>query len=223
MTTESVLYNHPNIESELIITSSFDKSKNPFSTDPSIHSGSSSYGHHHPPQSSNMYFHTNFGDTFFLKRFTTSSHRETFYVCLFIFFLAILYNILKSYQYYLSQKNATIETTCYPVAEKFSESGSSENGNHHQIKSWIKCLLSAHNFLDSLIHMIQVTIGYLLMLAIMTFNIWILTSVILGEGIGYFIFGWIRRSPGSDANQMGDDPCFFRQTCSGNLNEKESK
>ena len=168
-----------------------------------------------------MYFHTNFGDTFFIKPFTTSSHLETFYVCIIMFFLAIIYNSLKSYQYHLSQKRPSFETTCYPVAEKFSESDSADDGNHH-LKSWIKCLFSIYNLLDTLIHVLLVTIGYLLMLAIMSFNIWILAAVIFGEGIGYFTFGYVRRAPTADANQ-GDNSCFFLKTTSGNFNEKESK
>jgi copper transporter 1 len=38
--------------------------------------------------------------------------------------------------------------------------------------------------------MIQVFISYCLMLVFMTYNVWLCLSVILGAGIGYFLFGW---------------------------------
>lgn len=222
MTTESG-YNH--LQSEFFITSSFssvDNNNIAYNSDQEV---SSNIGHHHAHHSSSnsmMHLHTNFGDTFFIKSFTTSSHLETFYVCLFMFFLAIIYNSLKSYQYHLNQKRPSFdEETCYPVAEKFSESDSAGGKNHH-LKSWIKCLLSMHNFLDTFIHILLVAIGYSMMLAIMSFNVWILVSVILGEAIGYFMFGHTRRIQNADNNQS-DNSCFFLQTSPGNFNEKEPK
>ncbi|KAK6188572.1 hypothetical protein SNE40_004720 [Patella caerulea] len=38
----------------------------------------------------------------------------------------------------------------------------------------------------SLLHMLHFTIGYILMLAVMTFNVWIFVSLILGATLGYF-------------------------------------
>lgn len=186
----------------------------------------SSYGHHHVHQEeqhpSMMYLHTNFGDTFFFKPFTTSSHLETFYVCTFLFILAIIYNSLKSYQYHLNQKRPSLETTCYPVAEKFSEASieSGHDNHHHIVKLWIKSVISIHNLLDSVMHIVIITIGYLLMLAVMSFNLWILIAVIAGEGIGYFIFGWARRTPSADSNQV-DNESLILKTCS--FSEQESK
>lgn len=37
------------------------------------------------------------------------------------------------------------------------------------------------------LHMLQVTIGYVLMLCVMTYNIWMLVSVAVGAGIGHFL------------------------------------
>ena len=49
--------------------------------------------------------------------------------------------------------------------------------------------LSARHILQTFLHMVQVTLGYILMLAFMTFNVWICISIVLGAGLGYFIFG----------------------------------
>jgi len=46
--------------------------------------------------------------------------------------------------------------------------------------------------------MLQVFLGYLLMLAFMTYNVWVCIAVILGAGVGYFLFGVTPIILGSD-------------------------
>jgi len=38
--------------------------------------------------------------------------------------------------------------------------------------------------------MAQVVLSYVLMLIVMTYNVWLCLAVILGAGSGYFFFGW---------------------------------
>lgn len=46
----------------------------------------------------------------------------------------------------------------------------------------------------SVLHIFRVLVGYILMLCVMTMNLWILASVVLGCGIGYFLLRpWIYR------------------------------
>ncbi|XP_030625501.1 protein SLC31A2 [Chanos chanos] len=48
-------------------------------------------------------------------------------------------------------------------------------------KSWfLHCLQTA-------IHIVQVTLGYMLMLCVMSYNVWIFVGVIVGSVIGYFL------------------------------------
>lgn len=44
-------------------------------------------------------------------------------------------------------------------------------------------------------HIILTALGFLIMLAVMTFNVWVFLSVILGVGIGYFVSGHLLESP----------------------------
>ena len=44
----------------------------------------------------------------------------------------------------------------------------------------------------SLIHTNQVILGYILMLVVMSYNVWLLLAVIGGATIGYLIFSWDR-------------------------------
>lgn len=48
-------------------------------------------------------------------------------------------------------------------------------------KSWLlHCLQTA-------IHLLQVTLGYMLMLCVMSYNVWIFLGVIIGSVLGYFL------------------------------------
>lgn len=41
--------------------------------------------------------------------------------------------------------------------------------------------------IQTLLHLLQVTLGYMLMLCVMSFNVWICLGVIAGSTLGYFI------------------------------------
>lgn len=40
---------------------------------------------------------------------------------------------------------------------------------------------------QTLLHLVQVTLGYLLMLCVMSYNVWIFLGVIVGSALGYFV------------------------------------
>ncbi|XP_061119301.1 probable low affinity copper uptake protein 2 [Conger conger] len=48
-------------------------------------------------------------------------------------------------------------------------------------KSWLM------HTLQTCVHVVQVTLGYLLMLCVMSYNVWIFLAVIVGSLIGYFL------------------------------------
>ena len=53
-------------------------------------------------------------------------------------------------------------------------------------------MLSCAHLVQSLLHILQVTISYLLMLTAMTYNGWLFISIVTGAGAGYFLFSWKR-------------------------------
>jgi len=53
-------------------------------------------------------------------------------------------------------------------------------------------LFNKAHFIQTLLHIIQIGISYLLMLIFMTYNVWLCLSVIAGAGLGYFLFGWMK-------------------------------
>jgi solute carrier family 31 (copper transporter), member 1 len=55
-------------------------------------------------------------------------------------------------------------------------------------------MFSSSHLAQTFMHVLQVTVSYFLMLAVMTYNWWLCGSVLLGAGAGYFVFGKYRSS-----------------------------
>lgn len=51
-------------------------------------------------------------------------------------------------------------------------------------------MLSLMHLYQTLLHILQVTLSFLLMLIFMTYNTWLCLAVVLGAALGYFLFGW---------------------------------
>ncbi|XP_050084946.1 high affinity copper uptake protein 1 isoform X1 [Anopheles aquasalis] len=51
-------------------------------------------------------------------------------------------------------------------------------------------MLSIMHLFQTLLHIVQVTLSFLLMLIFMTYNTWLCLAVVLGAALGYFLFGW---------------------------------
>lgn len=52
-------------------------------------------------------------------------------------------------------------------------------------------ILNKGHIIQTLLYVVQFVGGYFLMLAIMTYNLWLVVGGVLGLGLGYFLFGWI--------------------------------
>ncbi|XP_015438317.1 PREDICTED: high affinity copper uptake protein 1-like [Dufourea novaeangliae] len=55
-------------------------------------------------------------------------------------------------------------------------------------------LFSKVHIIQTIAHIIQLIIGYFLMLIFMTYNVWLCLAVAIGTGIGYWLFSWERSS-----------------------------
>ncbi|XP_071965133.1 high affinity copper uptake protein 1-like [Antedon mediterranea] len=116
--------------------------------------------------------------------------------CVVIFVIAALYEGLKVFREILIHrysKQRGYEATdleksgsMTPLAQLDDEYGST--------------MWSAWNLLQSLLHIVQVTVSYMLMLLVMTFDVWIGLSVVLGAGFGHFLFAWKRKTT-TDVNE----------------------
>ena len=75
----------------------------------------------------------------------------------------------------------------------------------NRVKTWIKTvetnMWSRLHFLQTLLHLVQITLSYFLMLIFMTYNSWLCAAVVLGATCGYFLFGWRKTLVVQEANQ----------------------
>ena len=55
-------------------------------------------------------------------------------------------------------------------------------------------ILSWDHLLSTSLHLVQMSLAYLLMLIVMTFNTWLCLAVVLGSTLGYFLVGWKKPS-----------------------------
>ncbi|XP_043065783.1 high affinity copper uptake protein 1 isoform X1 [Drosophila bipectinata] len=118
-----------------------------------------------------------------------------------IFVLALLYEGLKYYREYLfwktynlleyrpvtgPQRNPEAPRLPSPAAAAPSPVQYVGEVVHKQPPS----MLSFNHLLQTLLHVLQVTLSFLLMLIFMTYNVWLCLMVVLGAGVGYFLFCW---------------------------------
>lgn len=91
------------------------------------------------------------------------------------FVMALLYEGLKFFREVIRQKE---NKTCKPEDRK----------------NFKQYLFSKLHITQSLLHLIQVSVSYILMLIVMTFNLWLCLAVVSGAAVGYYFFGWIRQT-----------------------------
>lgn len=129
-----------------------------------------------------------------------------------VLLLTVIYELLKVWkitiekqkQSFITHSSAPVplsaEASCFPPVMKCQERSSSLTNSPSEIslaptentattadtttaaaKSWVlHCLQTA-------IHILQVTLGYMLMLCVMSYNVWIFLGVIMGSVLGYFL------------------------------------
>jgi len=68
------------------------------------------------------------------------------------------------------------------------------------VKSFSSRLLNRGHLCQTILHMVQISVSYLLMLVFMTYNSWLCLAVVLGAGAGYFLFG-VQRLTSIDVNE----------------------
>ncbi|XP_023167734.1 high affinity copper uptake protein 1 isoform X1 [Drosophila hydei] len=118
-----------------------------------------------------------------------------------IFLLALLYEGLKYYREYLFWKTYNLleyrpvtgpqrnpEAPRLPTPAAAAPSPVQYVGEvvHKQPPT----MLSINHLYQTLLHVLQVTLSFLLMLIFMTYNVWLCMMVVLGAGVGYFLFCW---------------------------------
>ncbi|KAJ8984646.1 hypothetical protein NQ317_009874 [Molorchus minor] len=100
-----------------------------------------------------------------------------------IFFMAAIYEGLKYFREYLFWR--TYNSLQYRAVSIPDKGSTSEDNQVVQ-----PTMLSKIHFLQTFLHVVQMVLSYFLMLIFMTYNAWLCIAVVLGAGVGYFLFGW---------------------------------
>ncbi|XP_074599683.1 high affinity copper uptake protein 1-like isoform X1 [Brevipalpus obovatus] len=146
-----------------------------------------------------MYFHFDLGDILLFKNWKLESTGSMVIACVIFFLIAFFYEGLKSYREFLYRRY--MRQRSYQVSVITPRDGCPErcSGDPNNFPSTtvpeaiITCRMwSMPHISQSLLHVLQVTTSYVLMLGFMTFNVWICLAIVLGAGHGYFAFCWRR-------------------------------
>jgi hypothetical protein len=139
-----------------------------------------------------MYFYASDSATILFKSWMTSTWQQMLGSCIAVLVAAILYEGLKVLRAFLQNRiqNKVQEGHYRSSQESFSPSMEDNilapSPPRHQMSRRTAIIL--HHILQSFLYLIQVALGYLLMLVSMTFNVWLFISIIIGAGLGYFFF-----------------------------------
>lgn len=154
------------------------------------------HDHHtgHESHSMAMTFHVGFKEQILFEQWSTTTVGGFIGSWIVIFLVAMLYEGLKTVRDQLAKREALrpSEQTTGPSAGQ---------GNDNNLISGVRVqhargnrvrFLSTYHFIQTLLHILQMGISYLLMLIAMTFNVYLFLAVILGAGLGHLLFGWRR-------------------------------
>lgn len=143
-----------------------------------------------------MVFHFGYNEVILFSQWQTNSVISLIGSMIAIFIMATLYEGLKYYREYLFWKTYNL-LEYRPVATPGKVVSPEDNSNPqtvHYVGEVIHkqppSMFSLMHFYQTFLHLIQVTLSFLLMLIFMTFNVWLCLAVVLGAGVGYFLFCW---------------------------------
>jgi len=154
-----------------------------------------------------MYFHLGCTETILFSFWKIDSIGGLIGSMIGIFLMAMLYEGLKVLREYLLQRTLIHEPS-HPHHHRLDNGnglrtplggGNDTPDGSSTNETSTKTFLRPHPFsfshtLQTVLHMVQIFISYLLMLIFMTYNVWLSLAVILGAGVGYFVFGWRKRT-----------------------------
>ncbi|XP_061386699.1 high affinity copper uptake protein 1 [Musca vetustissima] len=147
-----------------------------------------------------MSFHFGYNETILFDWWRIDSIAGLIGSMIAIFIVAVLYEGLKYYREFLFWKT-------YNLLEYRPVTGPQANPESGQmppapsnptpvqyvgevIHKQPPTMFSLNHFIQTGLHMIQVTVSFLLMLIFMTYNVWLCLAVVVGAAVGYFLFCW---------------------------------
>lgn len=151
------------------------------------HSGSDFMNGHH------MFFHVRDNIPVIFESWRISSVEAMVFTCLGVFVVALLFEMMKTWRNRLQSRQVRHDNRSSVVMSDVpTELGKGKqafdiSATPSSHESRCSQILSPLHLLQTSLHMLQVFIGYLLMLVAMTFNVWLFVSVVVGAAAGYFL------------------------------------
>ncbi|XP_033209102.1 high affinity copper uptake protein 1-like isoform X4 [Belonocnema kinseyi] len=119
-----------------------------------------------------MSFHYGVQETILFERWRTTDWQGIFGSSIGIILLGAIYEALKCYRDYL----------CVSTSFQCNSRNVSKKND----------LFSIIHVLQTVLHALQIILGYFLMFIFMTYNVYLCIAVVTGMTIGYFLFSWQR-------------------------------
>ncbi|XP_005176686.2 high affinity copper uptake protein 1 [Musca domestica] len=169
--------------------------------------GSGSGGEHdgHGSCPMNMAFHTGYQECILWKGWMTTTVTEFVFSALALFVAAFIYEALKFTREFFLRRAVRNEAERVALELQSKTAGPSTNtaattachGSSNlapiREKTYAQRIFSTPHLIQTFFNLIQIIMSYLIMLIFMTYNYWLCLAVILGLGVGYFFFGWIKQ------------------------------
>jgi len=133
--------------------------------------------------------------TVVFKEWQISNETEFIASCVGVAGVAILYEILKACrQIWIDVSyQPTVDSTSNAIQLKAMSGGNCcEDTDAFPLVFKTTPGFWCEHFLQSVLYIVQIFLGYVLMLIVMTYNVWLVVSVCCGAGVGYLIAGAIR-------------------------------
>ena len=125
---------------------------------------------------SKKYLHTSFGDTFYFNEWTTTTHLHTLISCIVLLVLAVTHEMLRNANKCLNKRRQ----------ERDGQTADPDS-NRIETKAWYRDYISTTLIMNGLLTGSQIALFYLLVIAVMTLNVWVYVSIVTGSVIGRFV------------------------------------
>ena len=133
----------------------------------------------HEMMMTKMYFHFGFGDQFLFEQLHIDSCVKMWTVCGVLFLLTILFESIKYVR--------SVRCGCHPNKEdRGGDNADLTNDNDTNVRLAHNCYVGRlrsrrHRLIQTLLHVIQTTLGFILMLSVMSFNLCIIFAILVGK------------------------------------------
>ncbi|ALC45455.1 Ctr1B [Drosophila busckii] len=142
-----------------------------------------------------MVFHGGHCERILWRGWVAATITEFVFSCLALFVLAFLYELLKFLREQLLRREARKDAERLAEEVRRKNSGSETPLAELRERSYWQNIFNLPHIIQALLNLVQIVISYLLMLVFMNFNYWLCLAVVLGLGLGYFFFGWVKKDP----------------------------